>query len=549
MAETATRQDERAPERIERAPVSNALEFAVDSYTTPPTKQELLTQSILRDFCGKYFNQRIADTAALVRHFDNPDTRESSFALYAHEHADEPKLVEQIACDLMSRLRIEEHWEDQLTRHHTKKNLHFGELDDYEDFDFNDDSGYVDDFIDDDSRCFLPGPDEIPRWWAERQDLWQFHPPMSGDLDTLRDKVTIESIMHKAAEMLAKFHLDEDRGCELQVYRDVYAIRSFYAPLCELAGFDGMAMALRSEADIRQLIATGNEQYIEQARAILEGAGDGEEAAQFMEEFLTDIAGDNLHEAVLGNEATHGITIGEGLCHDDTLRVNWRLKSLGSLAMKLKRRDGKPKKRENEQPMDLFAGTIITRDAEQLARVYASIIRNVERSERATPTPSPSRDTPFHIRGTKQFIDTIAHELGIVPGMEGYEQAYKEFELKYDVRPTDGNYQVAKVTTMYKGSDGVELPVEIQLVTEESRRAYRKDEKEAHAAFKSNRTVGTHNGASYVNFSNKKRHFGGDGIPDGAHTPARVLVRRSKLWLSRQLNELSNYINTQTNGH
>lgn len=477
---------------------------AIDDYTAPSTPEQQFTSRVIEDFFGDTLNARMLDVISLAKSFDNPATRESSFGLYMHEHA--PELHMPVASMLMERLRIDEFVSDELTRNHVKS---------------------------DTNETVVPLPHEHQRWEDNKHALWDGQAYMSSQLDDLLKKVTLESVVFKAAEIYTKLRNPSLYESDYEQFKDVYTIEAIYAPICEINGFDGFASALRSEANLTRLRATGDDQYIAMAEAMLNDIHlDETSPVLFMEELLTKLTGDSSHRTILRTDTAHGITVGEGVCGMDTQnRVNWRIKSLGSLAMKLKRAGATP---DSKLPMDIFGATIITKDTTALAQVYSDLIAGCSNAKSIEPNRSPRHTKPFVIIGSKTFVDTIRKKLGL--SIEEFREAYE-----YDIKP--GNYQRAKITLNHTDSRGNTYPVEIQVVTEASRMAYRTDPEQAHGIYKSAGVLGAYTLDSIMGMHGDRTHFADQyGIPKASHAPGAVLVKRSQQWLLKAQHTIKQYM-------
>ena len=207
------------------------------------------------------------------------------------------------------------------------------------------------------------------------KELWQ-QPMNMLDLDDLLDagdSVGLSTIFMESVNTLNK--LNNTRYDTSEAYELAYKSEALLAPLCEIIGFDGLAMALRSKVTCLQLRNTGQGHFVDLAERILSEFGvlgttdtdnpdhiiTAEERNQnyckITEKILahmigkTDKSGGDS-KLVLGQESNHNIVVGNGNCSYEwhtELRAVWRLKSVGSLARKLAEAAKKAEKQKREE--------------------------------------------------------------------------------------------------------------------------------------------------------------------------------------------------------
>ena len=207
------------------------------------------------------------------------------------------------------------------------------------------------------------------------QELWQ-QPMNMLDLDDLLDageSVGLSTIFMESVNTLNK--LNNTRYDTSEAYELAYKSEALLAPLCEIIGFDGLAMALRSKVICLQLRNTGQGHFVDLAERILSefgvlGATDIDSPDQVItaeernqnycnitEKILarmigkTDKSGSDS-KLVLGQESNHNIVVGNGNCSYEwhtELRAVWRLKSVGALARKLAEAAKKAEKQKREE--------------------------------------------------------------------------------------------------------------------------------------------------------------------------------------------------------
>lgn len=170
-----------------------------------------------------------------------------------------------------------------------------------------------------------------------------------------------------------------------EAYELAYKSEALLAPLCEIIGFDGLAMALRSKVICLQLRNTGKGHFVDLAEQILSelgvlGAANPEETITAKERnqnygtivhrILKSMVGDIDSSAsygielILGGESDHDIVIGNGDIITDLLRLVFRLKSVGSLAQKLAEWAEKAEKQHETERQNIQDSTLINSSLE-----------------------------------------------------------------------------------------------------------------------------------------------------------------------------------------
>ncbi|MBP9667709.1 hypothetical protein KBD87_02800 [Candidatus Saccharibacteria bacterium] len=156
---------------------------------------------------------------------------------------------------------------------------------------------------------------------------------------------------------------------------------------------------------------------------------------------------------------------------DSTAKLRARVKTGGSELEKIAR-DLITIGSENPI-MDKFAFTLISEKDTTVPFVYATLLENLMRHEgtQITFKASPSRNQPFHIKGTPEFVQLVREGLR-EKGIDAVD------ESKFDTRDDEQyGFHVAKVTFFltheYNDQQGnlqkVDLPVEIQVLSQDAR--------------------------------------------------------------------------------
>ena len=306
-----------------------------------------------------------------------------------------------------------------------------------------------------------------PKQWAIAQPLL--------DLDDMRlemDKVNIEAFIIKGAEIMDNLQYPSSKR-ESAVLQDVLEAESFYAPILEAMGYEAFAAELRSVAKVRRLIGQGKEDLVKSAKEIQDRV-----LQVGMDKIADKIFGVNdgtINYAIRKDEdsgeySTHMGEFAADTKYGNMVAGNWRIKTVGSLADKLKGGGG---------IMDIVGMMVISRDRETTACDFAHFI--ADRLKEFRPVCARSKNRPVYIQGTKEYVDAVEQnlrELGV--GSDEYlvkiDTDEKREQRGYSI------YEISKVTFAVDVDD-VEVPVEIQFITKDERRRARTGEV-SHIAYK-----------------------------------------------------------------
>lgn len=200
-------------------------------------------------------------------------------------------------------------------------------------------------------------------------DQWRVAQPLL-DLDHMRmgmDKVNIEAFIIKGAEIMDNLQYPSSKR-ESAVLQDVLEAESFYAPILEAMGYEAFAAELRSVAKVRRLIGQGKEDLVKSAKEIQDRV-----LQVGMDKIADKIFGVNdgtINYAIRKDEdsgeySTHMGEFAADTKYGNMVAGNWRIKTVGSLADKLKGGDG---------IMDIVGMMVISRDRETTACDFAHFI-------------------------------------------------------------------------------------------------------------------------------------------------------------------------------
>lgn len=305
-------------------------------------------------------------------------------------------------------------------------------------------------------------------------DQWRVAQPLL-DLDHMRmgmDKVNIEAFIIKGAEIMDNLQYPSSKR-ESAVLQDVLEAESFYAPILEAMGYEAFAAELRSVAKVRRLIGQGKEDLVKSAKETQDRI-----LQVGMDKIADKIFGVNdgtINYAIRKDEdsgeySTHMGEFAADTKYGNMVAGNWRIKTVGSLADKLKGGDG---------IMDIVGMMVISRDRETTVCDFAHFI--ADRLKEFRPVCARSKNRPVYIQGTKEYVDAVEQnlrELGV--GSDEYlvkiDTDEKREQRGYSI------YEISKVTFAVD-IDDVEVPVEIQFITKDERRRARTGEV-SHIAYK-----------------------------------------------------------------
>lgn len=298
-------------------------------------------------------------------------------------------------------------------------------------------------------------------------DQWKVAQPLL-DLNHMRlkmDKVNIEAFIIKGAEIMDNLQHPSSKR-RSAVLQDVLEAESFYAPILEAMGYEAFAAELRSVAKIRRLIGQDKEDLVKSAKEI-----QGRVLQVGMDKIADKIFGVNdgtINYAIRKNEdsgeySTHMGEFAADTKYGNMVAGNWRIKTVGSLADKLKGGDG---------IMDIVGMMVISRDRETTACDFAHFI--ADRLKEFRSVCARNKNKPIYIQGTKEYVDVVEQnlrELGV--GSDEYlvkiDTDEKCEKRGYSI------YEVSKVTFAVD-IDNVEIPVEIQFLTKDERHRARTEE-------------------------------------------------------------------------
>ena len=411
----------------------------VKAYTSDDLPPEAASLSLIHDVADRMFNKESTK-------YNDTRARNAADALYGF--MDDEKIshdqLEYSACLLADMVKIE-----QSAAHHRRQMARIAKEESNEDY------------------------QEIYSLVAERHmdkvspEQWAIAQPLL-DLDHMRlemDKVNIEAFIIKGAEIMDNLQHPSSKR-ESAVLQDVLEAESFYAPILEAMGYEAFAAELRSVAKVRRLIGQDKEDLVKSAKETQDRV-----LQVGMDKIADNIFGVNdgtINYAIRKDEdsgeySTHMGEFAADTEYGNMVAGNWRIKTVGSLADKLKGGDG---------IMDIVGMMVISKDRETTTRDFAHFI--ADRLKEFRPVCARSKNRPVYIQGTKEYVDAVEQnlrELGV--GSDEYlvkiDTDEKCEKRGYSI------YETSKVTFAVD-IDDVEIPVEIQFLTKDERHRARIEE-------------------------------------------------------------------------
>ena len=411
----------------------------VKAYTSDDLPPEAASLSLIHDVADRMFNKKSTK-------YNDVWARNAADALYGF--MDDEKIshdqLEYSACLLADMVKIE-----QSAAHHRRQMARIAKEESNEDY------------------------QEIYSLVAERHmdkvspEQWAIAQPLL-DLDHMRlemDKVNIEAFIIKGAEIMDNLQHPSSKR-ESAVLQDVLEAESFYAPILEAMGYEAFAAELRSVAKVRRLIGQDKEDLVKSAKETQDRV-----LQVGMDKIADNIFGVNdgtINYAIRKDEdsgeySTHMGEFAADTEYGNMVAGNWRIKTVGSLADKLKGGDG---------IMDIVGMMVISKDRETTTRDFAHFI--ADRLKEFRPVCARSKNRPVYIQGTKEYVDAVEQnlrELGV--GSDEYlvkiDTDEKCEKRGYSI------YETSKVT-FAMDIDDVEIPVEIQFLTKDERHRARIEE-------------------------------------------------------------------------
>ncbi len=300
--------------------------------------------------------------------------------------------------------------------------------------------------------------------------------------------VNIESVLIKSSATFVSLREEYEReNPDLQALSKlVYNVEAFYAPVCEIIGYDALAMALRDytsrirvlqsdpitvQEPTGEIVTLTGADRLERAAAQLDELGDVKAVEALVTRAIDQLFGDSISISSIQNESEHGIKFGAGTVEFEgstnttrDVEFRWRVKSLGSLAKKYNK---------YASPMDIIGITLITgsnpennqseeesqRKAEfDIGELFGRMITQSASLDNFFPAPTAERKFPFITEGSDEYTEIMTQAAG---------------DQDIHLYPPENGFQVAKGTVIFNDDTGLAVPMEIQIQTLRDRRVAR----------------------------------------------------------------------------
>lgn len=330
------------------------------------------------------------------------------------------------------------------------------------------------------------------------REVWKTIEPFV-DFEHMHDFLevsNIESVIVKACELIDNMH-HPSSARPSALLQDVLEAESFYAPILEVLGYDGIASLLRGVAHEVRLRQLGLGGWVDRAKEAIDQISDIG-ADRVVSRIFGD-PGDSVSRSVVGTDASGRVPveIGEFAAVLDpsgqrAVAGAYRLKTVGSLAKKLDLQGGR-------MPNDLLGLTIISgkprqegevldetfQDIEQSAKDFAKFIKQKVIKGGFELRVAKNREQPIYAHGSRQYINLVRREL-VRQGVDLGICQLKVDKAKNVKKRGYAGYRVAKVTfdVEMEGARGVvSVPAEVQFATKAERERARVGEV-AHIIYK-----------------------------------------------------------------
>lgn len=476
-----------SPEELFEHPVMMALEsyaeYAPSGERVDIIEHAVRTQRLVRSFAGGDISSE-AVTLALLHDVVDRAMMDSSHSKYSPEKTKAASLVlleffsnpmlsqeqhEYAACILADLVKTEEESGEHrkaMAKEVLNKDTSKNQASDEEE---NEENGYEQLCEMISERYEKDIPEEV---WKKAQPLLDF-----DHMRRFMKKINIESFIIKACELIDNIEnpTSERESAHLQ---DVLEAESFYAPIAEVLGYEGLAARLRSCSNIRRLIGQGKDELVEGARR------DYEEITKIGEENLVAAIFGGGEENNLIHPAVDSLSVDDEkkpvimgefvsiLGQNEYIAGNYRVKTEGSIA-------NKSMDKNYRYMMDKFGVMVISDNQDTVAQHFADFVGS--RLKAFTPVSAVSKKSPIYIQGNPDYIEKIEGCLR----NQGVDSSQYETRIDTEDMAEErgyGIYEVSKVTFIME-YNGIKIPTEVQFLTKAERHRSRLGEV-AHIIYK-----------------------------------------------------------------
>lgn len=281
------------------------------------------------------------------------------------------------------------------------------------------------------------------------------------DVSRMREvlgQVNIESVVIKAMQLLDDLRKSQEHS-PVELLHKVNEAEYFYAPICEIIGYDGLAMALRDKALQIRFVKSGQNEALRKAwevygkignnaaeRALSLLGNDSDSCVFIAKQVAGQMDGEpnivDVGDFIVDFPGTNGGVLG-----------SYRIKTVGSIAEKIVR---KPEYKD-VLPMDLVGLTFILEDEADIDLVVYHTLLQLK--DKVDFLSTPNKESPLYIQTT----EGRASRLGRLMTNFGEDVQTRVVD--------DGEFQVAKMTFVMR--DQPDVSVEMQFLTKSDRKAAR----------------------------------------------------------------------------
>lgn len=308
--------------------------------------------------------------------------------------------------------------------------------------------------LDEGQREILEGEGRIP----SQQWLDFTVGPNIPEIARIHDETNVESQVVMAADAVDRVVYAPDDDQEL--FDRIIRAESFHAIPLEVYGFHASDMRLQTETGKKRVLRSGNEKVLDQASWLIESAKkvDVEDILQQYfgvrpRRYSFQSSDEPLYDESIIFRTTPLSELGAGV---EQGSLHSRFKTVGKYALKTLRKDHYDI--DNLRlPPDLFGMLAVVPDEKELGTLFSHLIRRAMKNEAIELKTAPSKERPFYVQGSPEYIQKVFAELP--------QELHRHVQVEViNNAPADHIYQVAKFTSILHIADE-SLPVEFQFQT------------------------------------------------------------------------------------
>ena len=286
-------------------------------------------------------------------------------------------------------------------------------------------------------------------------------------LTELANSTNLESIIISASAHHSEFlELVNRRGVddnwtpadEKRMAHLANTIRSVDSILLELTGFDAFASNALSPVYIWDLENRGRFESIDKAKNAISDIGGYSKIAEATDDFMKELFSDHAIDEVTSSQDEGRLRFTDGVANINNgseemlTRVLTRLKSTGALAQKI------DNTKDQNIPVDIIGISLVVDEAREVAMVANAALANIEAAG-ARLVPAPTRDNLIHVKGSRQFIESVDHGVNFQ-------------DITWEQEEANNGYEAVKITLLHQ-YQGKDYPIEIQITHDAARKSSR----------------------------------------------------------------------------